>query len=374
MSHVKRLTERGDWVFLSIAVTLLILGLVILSSASSALAFSIFNDSFHFLKQQSIWAVLGIAVMFFFMIFDYQKLRPFAFPLLLISYALLIALFIPGVGAVRNNVRSWIDIGSFSFQPVELVKLFLIIFLSTRFSEVALKSVKTIAGGVKPFLYTTVPILFLIFIQPDFGSMVVVFSIAFFIFFISGANALHIAYIVAASFLSIPLLIIFEPYKFERLTSFLNPTGDLAGSGYHLHQALIAIGSGGWFGKGYGKSVQKLQYLPEVAGDSIFAVVGEEMGFFGSIFIVILFFVLIFRGLKIASNSSDLFGKLLAVGIISWIAIQTFLNIGAITGLLPITGLPLPFISQGGTSLITLLAGIGIIFNISRQTPRPFIH
>lgn len=360
--------KNGDYVLVIVTALLVLVGLLALSSASSALAYSKFNDSFHFLKQQSIHALLGLFLFLFFSIYPYSKLRPFAFHLWIASFIMLVGVLIPGIGVTRNNVQSWIDLGFISFQPVEIVKLFLIIYLAGWFSEKGLKQIKDLHGGLYPFLFSIGILLGLIILQPDFGSMMLVFVIAMSIYFIAGASFIHLFYILAGSLLMVPFLIIFEPYRLQRLTSFLNPQDDLAEAGYHLHQALIAVGTGGWFGRGFGKSVQKFQWLPEAAGDSIFAVMAEELGFFFSLFVVGLFLTLIFRGLKIASNAPDLFGKLLAVGILSWIGFQAFFNIGAIIGLLPITGLPLPFISQGGTSLVSVLAGVGILFNISQES------
>lgn len=207
----------------------------------------------------------------------------------------------------------------------------------------------------------------LLLLQPDIGSMIMFVLIAVTVFVVSGASGKQIATIIGLGAVTLPLLFITASYRLARLTSFINPEADPTGSGYHLYQALIAVGSGGFFGRGFGNSVQKFYYLPEVAGDSIFAVIAEELGFVFVVALVIMFFILFQRGLKAASFAPDVYGKLLAIGLSSWILWQAFLNIGAIIGILPLTGLPLPFISQGGTSLVALLSGVGILYNISKQ-------
>lgn len=359
--------KNGDLLLLGLVGALVIIGLIMLSSASSALAYNKFNDSYHFVKAQTIYLLLGLIVLWFMSKVNYHVWRPFAWYLWLLSLILLALVFVPQIGVAKNNVRSWLDIGIITFQPVELVKLFFIIYLATWLADKSLEQIKSWREGLLPFLFSSGIILLLILFQPDFGSMILVFLIACAIFYMSGASLKELAVIGGITLLALPLLVIFASYRYKRLTAFLHPEQDLSGLGYHLHQALIAIGSGGWLGRGFGKSVQKFQYLPEAAGDSIFAVIAEEMGFLFAVFLVILFVALLYRGLKIASLAPDVYGKLLATGLIAWLTLQAFINIGSITGLLPLTGLPLPFISQGGTALITSLAAVGILFNISKQ-------
>ena len=360
--------KNGD-VWLLVATGLLVIfGLIMLASATSALAYTKFGgDSYFFVKNQGMHALLGIGALWFMAKVDYHYWRRWAWIMWIISVLLLVAVFIPGIGEVRNSARSWLSIAGFSFQPVEFVKLFFIIYLSTWLSEKSLHQIRDWYAGLLPFFFNAGVIAVLLMLQPDFGSMIMFALIAITVFVMSGASGKQIATIVGLGVVAIPLLFVTASYRLARFTAFINPEGDPTGTGYHLYQALIAIGSGGFFGRGFGNSVQKFYYLPEVAGDSIFAVIAEELGFVFVVVLLLLFFFLFHRGLKTASGAPDIYGKLLAVGISSWVMWQAILNIGAIIGVLPLTGLPLPFISQGGTSLVALLAGVGILYNISKQ-------
>lgn len=360
---------NGDvWIMVSTGL-LLLFGFIMLASATSALAYNKFGgDSYFFVKNQGIYALLGMVVFWVMAKVDYHYWRRWAWILWLLSVGLLIAVFIPGVGEVRNSARSWISIGGIGFQPVEFVKLFFIIYLATWLSEKPLSEIRDWYGGLLPFFFNAGVLIVLLLLQPDIGSMLLFAIISITVFFIGGASIKQMGAIIGFAALSIPLLFVTASYRLARFTAFLNPEADPTGTGYHIYQALIAIGSGGIFGKGFGNSVQKFYYLPEVAGDSIFAVIAEELGFVFVVALIVLFFLLFQRGLRAASYAPDVYGKLLAVGISSWIMWQAFLNIGAIIGVLPLTGLPLPFISQGGTSLVALLAGVGILYSISKQT------
>jgi len=361
--------KNGDIWILVLSGLLLIFGLIVLASATSALAYNKFGgDSYYFVKEQGLHALFGLFALWMMAKVDYHYWRSFAWILWLFSVVLLLAVFIPGIGVELNYAKSWISIAGFNLQPVEIVKLFFIIYLATWISEKSLIEIRDWSQGLLPFIFHTGIIITLILLQPDIGSMLLVALIAVTIFIIGGASGKQIATLAAVGLAAIPLLFISASYRLARFTAFLNPGADPTGAGYHLHQALIAVGSGGFLGRGFGNSVQKFYYLPEVAGDSIFAVIAEELGFVFTAALIITFFFLFLRGLKTASRAPDVYGKLLAVGISSWIMWQAFLNIGSIIGILPITGLPLPFISQGGTALIALLAGVGILYNISKQS------
>ena len=360
--------NRGDWALVVAVAVMLIFGIIMLGSASSALAFRKFNDSFYFIRGQGIYILIGIVAFWIFARIDYHRWRSWSFYLWCFAIALLLLVFMPKIGLEKNEARSWINLGIISFQPVEFVKLFLILFLSASLSDKRREDIEDFGKGIIPFAVIAGLPLFLILIQPDFGSMMLVFGIAFIIFFASGASIRHLGLIIfALAIVGTIFIYTGSEYRLERLTSFLNPERDISAVGYQLQQALIAIGSGGFFGKGFGESVQKYQYLPEAAGDSIFAVIVEELGIVTGIILLGLFAFILVRTLRIAARSPDIYGKLVATGIASWVAFQAFLNIGSIVGLLPITGIPLPFISQGGTSIVALLAAIGILFNISKQ-------
>lgn len=358
-----------DYVLFFCFGLLLAAGLFILSSAGTAIGFEKFNDSYYFLKKQLLFGLLpGAALFLFFYKIDYRVWKKFIIPLLLASIALLIIVYIPGVGAEYGKARSWINIGNISFQPSELVKLTFLLYLATWLSRRGAYGVKDFYSSFLPFIFILSVISLLILFQPDMGSLSIIIFMSVAVFFASGAKFKHVLMMLAAGAVSIYLLIINSPYRAARLTTFLHPELDPQGIGYHINQAILAIGSGGFFGRGFGHSRQKFQYLPEAPGDSIFAVLAEELGFIISIIIIFLFILILIRGLKIAKYAPDPFGRLVAVGIVSWLVFQAFFNIASMVGLSPMTGIPLPFISYGGSALAISMAAMGILLNISRQT------
>jgi len=361
--------HKPDYKFITTLFLLVIFGLVMLSSASVSIAYEKFNDAYHLLKHQLIWGLIpGLVLFFFFSWFDYKILKKFAFLMLAFSIILLVAVFIPGIGAKFGTAKSWLSIGSASFQPAELVKLTFLIYLATWLEKRGHKKASDLSEGLIPFLTVLGLIAVLLFLQPDLGTMTIIILFSLVVYFVGGANLAHILGIGLAGILGLLGLMNLAPYRAARLTTFLHPELDPQGIGYHINQAFLAIGSGGFWGRGFGMSRQKFQYLPEVAGDSIFAIIAEELGFIVSSLLVLAYLYLMFRSVKIAQKAPDNFGKLLVVGIISWIIIQAFVNIGAMVGLLPLTGVPLPFISYGGTAMAVLMGAGGIIVNVSRQT------
>ena len=283
------------------------------------------------------------------------------------SIALLILVFIPGLGMVYNSAKSWVGLGGFSFQPSEIVKLTFLIYLAAWLEARRESEVKNIYTGLLPFILTLGIIGGLIMLEPDMGTMMIIALMALTVYFSAGAPLGHIAGVLGAGAALFFLLIKIAPYRAMRFTIFLHPELDPRGLGYQINQALLAIGSGGILGLGYGHSRQKFLYLPEVAGDSIFAVMAEEMGFIFLLIFFAAFGVFLARGFRAAKRAPDLFGRLLAAGIVSWLLIQTLVNVGSMVGLLPLTGVPLPFVSYGGTALMTSLAALGILGNISRH-------
>lgn len=344
-------------------------GLAILSSASSVLGYERYNDYYFFLKRQLLHGFLpGLVLFFLFFFIDYRHLKRYAKYLLYFSIALLILVFIPGVGAVYNSSRSWLNILGFSFQPAEVVKLTFIIYLAAWFEARRGGEVKNFYTGLLPFLVTLGVIVGLIMMQPDMGTMMIIAASAFAIYFVAGAPMSHIFGVGGAAGILFLLLIKIAPYRAARLTIFLHPELDPQGLGYQINQALLAIGSGGIFGLGLGQSRQKFMYLPEPAGDSVFAIMAEEMGFIFLLFFFAAVVVFVIRGIQAARRAPDLFGRLLATGIISWLVFQTLVNVGAMVGIMPLTGVPLPFVSYGGTALMSSLAALGILGNISRHS------
>lgn len=353
---------------LFVVLLLITFGLAMISSAGIAYSLSRFGDSYYFFKHQFFYGVLpGLFVLYVVQKIDYTFWRKISFPLFVLSIFLLILVFVPGVGSKVYGASRWLRLGPFSFQPSEMLKLSIIIYLAA-WLESRAEKVKDFYEGLLPFLVVVGLVSFLLEKQPDMGTLGVIIFIAMSIFFVSGARLSHIFSMGTMGFLALWLLIKFESYRMDRFLVFLHPELDPRGIGYQINQALLAIGSGGIFGVGLGHSLQKFNYLPEPVGDSIFAIIGEELGFLGILILLFLFLSLAIVGFRIAKNAPDHFSQLTAVGITAWITFQALINISAISGLIPLTGIPLPFISYGGTSLVFLLAGIGVMLNISKQT------
>ena len=366
----KNKTQSGpDIIFVLLFAFLVIFGIVMLSSASTAIAFQRFGDSLYYVKHQLLNGFIpGVLICIVLSLIDYRFWRQFAFPAFVVSILLLIAVFIPGIGRTFNGSRSWLEIGSIIFQPVEIVKLGFILYLSVWLEKRDRKTIKDFSDGLMPFLISLGIVMGLILLQPDVGSMGVIVMIALMIYFVAGADIKHLLALGGIGVGLLAFLIKIAPYRAARFTVFLHPETDPQGLGYHINQALLAIGSGGLVGLGFAHSRQKHLYLPEVINDSIFAIIAEELGFVMVTIILAAFLALIIRGYTIARNSPDNFGKLVTTGIISWIGFQGFINIAAMVGLMPITGLPLPFVSYGSSSLIVLFAAMGLVINISRHT------
>jgi len=361
-------TLKSDTAFLVYFSLVLIFGLIFLTSASSVAGYDKFGDTYYFIKRQLLLGVgPGILGLLFFAKFDYKKLKEWS-PLLFIgSLILLFLVFIPGIGSALNTGnRSWIVIGGFSFQPAEIAKFATIVY----FSAFLAKMGKQIQDFKQGFLVALgigmIPVLFVMF-QPDIGTMAILFAIIFGLLFIADVKMSHLSLLFTAGVLGFIVLILIAPYRLNRLTTFLNPEQDPQGIGYHINQSFIAIGSGGILGEGLGQSKQKYEYLPEVQADSIFAVIAEEMGFILTVAFLILFILFVHRGLAIARRSGDTFVRFTITGIMIWFVAQAFLNIAAMVGLMPLTGVPLPFVSHGGTALAIAMSAVGVVLNMSKH-------
>ncbi|HRZ34062.1 MAG TPA: putative lipid II flippase FtsW [Candidatus Moranbacteria bacterium] len=349
-------------------LTLLIFGLIMIASAGISYSHSRFGDSYYFFKHQLFYGVLpGILILFITQKINYNFWKKISLPFFILSLIFLVLVFVPGFGSKIYGASRWLKLGSFSFQPSEMLKLSIIIYLAA-WLESRSEKVKDFYEGLVPFLIVIGLVSFFLIKQPDVGTLGVIILISISIFFVSGAKISHMFFMGISGILALGAIIKMESYRMDRFLVFLHPELDPRGVGYQINQALLAIGTGGFFGVGLGKSLQKFNYLPEPVGDSIFAIVAEEVGLLGATFLVLLFVYLAIRALKIAKNAPDKFSKLMAVGIISWIVFQAFINIAAISGLIPLTGIPLPFISYGGTSIIFLMAGAGILLNISKYS------
>jgi cell division protein FtsW len=369
MKDYRKTWHKPDYKFLITLFAIIFLGMIMLSSASVALSYEKFGNAYYYVNHQIIFGLLpGLFLLVVFSLIDYRHWKKISFAALVLSIILLVAVFIPGLRAEYGTAKSWLSILGVSFQPAELVKLTFLVYLASWLENRGKKKAGDLREGLIPFLFVLGVITILLILQPDIGTMMIIILFSLVVYFVGGANLLHMAIFGLGGFMSLLLLIKISPYRSARLMTFLHPELDPQGVGYHINQAFLAIGSGGFWGRGFGMSRQKFQYLPEVAGDSIFAIVAEELGFFIATLIIIAFLYLMYRGFKIAQTAPDNFAKLLVVGIIAWIMIQSFVNIGAMVGLMPLTGVPLPFISYGGTAMAVLLAACGIVINISRQT------
>ena len=349
-------------------IVLVVFGVIMVSSASVVESFQATGSNTYYFFRQSIFALIGLGLWFFLQRFDYHNYRPLATGALIIGLLMLVLVFIPGLGVEAGGSKRWLGAGDLTLQVTEVMKLGLIFYLAYWFEHKGTK-VTNFYYTFLPFLILIAIICSLIIMEPDMGTTMVIIGIAMTMYFAAGSSWHHILLLFSGGVLTIWTLIWAAPYRVARFLTFLNPGRDPLGAGYHINQALIALGSGGLTGLGFGRSRQKFNFLPESSSDSIFAIIGEELGFLGIIILVIVpFVVFIWRGLQIAKKAPDAFGRLLAVGIVAWIGWQAAVNIGAIIGLIPLTGVPLPFISQGGTSLVLVLVASGILLNISRQT------
>lgn len=348
-----------DFIFLSIVVVLSLFGLLMVYDASQFEAFQEFGDKLYFFKQQIIWLLMGFTGLTFFSFFDYHRLQKIALPFFLFSLLLLFLVFIPGLGISAGGAHRWLKISFLTIQPAEIIKLSSIIFFAALFHT----KVKTL-----PFVLVTglVSILVGIF-QKDLGSTIVFVMICFGIYFIAGAKIIYSLITILFGLLGFVLFTLTSAYRKQRVLAFLDPFVDPKGFSYHISQVLIALGSGGFLGLGVGQSRQKYSFIPEVTTDSIFSVIGEEFGFLGSFIFIVLVGFLILRAFKIAQNAPDNFGKLFAVGLVLWLGSQAVVNLAAMVALVPLTGVPLPFISYGGSALLANLVAAGILLNISKQ-------
>ena len=355
---------RPDYAILATALALVVIGLIFVYSSSFAIALAHFDNVNYFLIRQAASALIGLVALFTFMRFDYRNLR-FASPALMLA-AVLSLTAVLFIGGDAYGARRWISLGSLPpFQPSEFAKLALIIYISAWLASRG-RDVKSFALGFVPFTFLVGVVAALIIMEPDTGTAIIVVMTTAALFFLAGASVTHFATLMAIGGVTGLLLIIGGEYRSDRIFAFVSAEADPSGRGFHTLQLLIALGSGGVQGLGLGVSRQKFFYIPGAHTDGVFAIIGEETGFIGTVIVLALFAYLIYRGFRVAMNARDDFGCYLAMGIVCWLAFQALINIGGITRSIPLTGIPLPFLSYGGSSLITTMAGIGILLNVSR--------
>lgn len=354
---LKKQTKSIDRQFLFITLLLAALGLIAVADASAPQALSTFNDKYFFVKQQAMWGASGLALMFIVSKVHYSFWQKIATPLFFFSILLLIVVLIPSLGTKVFGARRWIIAGSISIQPSEIAKLGLAIYLA---------KVASLNKKVLSFFLPIGAVTALVMLQPDLGTTMVIAAFGIIQVFVSGIPIVGIILALIVGGLSSLALILTSDYRRDRLLTFLKISADPLGRDYHIRQVLLALGSGGIFGVGLGQSRQKYLFLPEAATDSIFAVIAEEFGFIGGVALVCLFAFFCIKGLRIAKSAPDKFSQVLGIGLVSWISVQVILNIGSMVALVPLTGIPLPFFSYGGSALTTILIAAGILLNISR--------
>ncbi len=358
---------KSDPVLKGILVILIAAGFFILLSASIGLTAKRDLPPYYFvLRQLLTGGLIGFLGLALASRINYRRYRAWALWIFLLSIILTLLVFVPKIGLEFGGARRWISVGAFSFQPSEFLKFGYILYLSALFSA-GRNEVKSLGGGFIPFVLITGLVGGLFILEPDIGSFGVAVLSGLLLFLVAGGRWRHLGALIILGAVLLLILVLIEPYRLERISVFLNPSYDPQGSGYQIKQALIAIGSGGILGRGFGMSRQKFQYLPEPVGDSIFAVAAEEFGFIGSIILIGLFVVFAWRGFLVSSEARDSFGRLLGSGIVILIVIQSLVNIAALTGLLPLTGIPLLFVSQGGSAFAVALTEVGILLNISKN-------
>lgn len=357
--------KKNSIILLVSVIILSLFGVLMIYSASYIWAEYKYDDPFKYLKSQAIFLIVGYIAMYVISKIPYFNYKKYANIIFGICFILLVLVLIPGIGSIRNGSRSWFGIGGFGIQPSEFAKLGLIIFTSKYLSN-NMKEIRDVKRGVLPILGVVFLVFALIMLQPDFGTGVVIVITIIAILFISGVKMNFFVKIGVLGLIGVAGLIIIAPYRLKRIVSFLNPWTDPLGSGFQIIQSLYAIGPGGLLGLGFGNSIQKHFYLPEPQTDFIFSIISEEFGFMGIVVVAVLFITIITYGFKIAMKCEDLFGKYLAFGITFGLSFQALLNLMVVVGLIPVTGVTLPFLSYGGSSLLITLCGMGVLLNISR--------
>ncbi len=366
LESLKKSKLKVDRVFLILIIISVVVGILIFLSAALGILPNNELKFFSIIKSQVFYVfIFGFLALFIGSKIDYKYYKKYSIILFILALLFTLTVFIPGLGFDYNGAHRWIDIFGLSFQPSETLKFTSVVLIAAYASKYS-KQFNKIKIGLLPFLAFVILVGVILLLQPDFGTFLVVLTPAFAVYFIGGAKMRDVLILIITGVLAFIILIQARPYMKERVLTFIEPNRESLGAGYHLNQSLIAIGSGGMFGRGVGQSIQKFNYLPEQISDSIFAVYAEELGFIGSVLFLTLFLIIIMRGIFISRRVNDSFGKLLTIGIISTFFFQMALNIGSAVGLTPLTGVPLPLISKGGTSLIFLMFELGVLLNISK--------
>jgi len=350
---------------LAAAAMLVITGLLAVYTSSFAVGYQEYGDTNYFVGRQAVFALLGVGALVFFMRIDYNRLRAWSVPMLLLAFVGLVLVLVPGVGVERNGAARWLIFGPVSLQPSEFAKLAVVIYIAAWLASRG-KDINQFSLGFVPFVLLLGIVGGLIMAEPDMGTTIIVFIAASSLFFVAGAPLSHLALLIGVGSVISYAVVLQRDYQLDRLALFVNPDSDPQGGGFQIIQLLTALGSGGPLGEGWGEGRQKFFYVPGAHTDGVFAILGEELGFFGLMAIMALFAFFIYRAALVTIRSRDRFSMLLCIGIIAWISGQTLINIGGITRTIPLTGVPLPFLSYGGSSLIMLMAAVGVLLSVSR--------
>lgn len=345
---------------LTIPIIMSLIGLVFIFEASSVRAVTEVGNSLHYFRLQAIWMVLGLILLIFFSRFDYKKLYFLSFLSMACTIILLVVVLIPGLGSSAGGARRWINFGFFNVQPTELAKFSIIVYLASWFKNSEKRRFFS-------FLSLVGFMVFLIMLQPDMGTAIIVMTLSLIIYYLAGMNMIQLFLLAPLGIGAFYLLIKSSAYRFNRFMAYLNPSSDPLGIGYHINQILISLSNGGIVGAGFGASRQKYLFLPEAHTDSIFAIIGEEYGFVGGVLLLMLYFVFVYKIYHLIRLAPDKLSKLLACGIFAFFNLQIIINLAGVTGIFPLTGVPLPFLSYGGSNLLISYALIGILLNIEKK-------
>lgn len=366
---MRRKNEYDYWILFTVLV-LLAMGTIMVFSASSYSAQFYQNNKYHYLFRQLLWSALGVISMFIFSKLDYRRIAAASPILIIISTVMLTLVIIPGIGYVSNDARRWFNLGFTTFQPSEFTKIAMILFLSFSLSKNS-ERLKSFTKGLLPYLLIIGLTDALLYFEPHMSAVILITLVSVIILFCAGAKIGHFLAIGIPGIIGGWLLILKMEYRVDRILAFSDPFKYAQDEGFQVVNSLYAIASGNLFGRGLGRSLQKNLYLPEPHNDFIFAILCEELGFIGAMTVILLFMLLIWRGIKAAMNASDMLGSLIAAGITSLVALEAIINIAVVTSTIPTTGMPLPFFSYGGTSTIFLLTSMGILLNVSKGSSAP---
>lgn len=372
-SIIKPRAHRPDYILILSVLALCLVGIIMISSASVVLSYAATKSSTYYFYHQFVSFVFGAVLLFIAYKINYNYWKKVAPLLLFLNILLLFLVFIPGIGYGAGGAQRWIKIGGITFQPTEAIKLTLILYLAAWLEKKG-KEIKNFLYGTLPFVLIIVFIGFLVMLQPDLSTMTIIAATGAIMFFVAGASVGHLSLFLGGGVLLIWTLIKAAPYRMARFIIFLNPSADPKGIGYQINQALLAIGSGGFWGLGFGRSRQKYNFLPGASTDSIFAIISEELGLIRASVIIFIFGFMAYRGFKISKDAPCSYSRLVAAGITAWLIFQALFNLASMLSLVPLAGVPLPFLSYGGSALITSLIGIGILANISKYTKSEVIY